>query len=69
MSMYLLCELRYTIIRIPEAKKFVPELFMKYIINELQSDVMLMRMRANDMFTRYGRGEEMANMNLISMAA
>jgi hypothetical protein len=69
MSMYLLCELRYTIIRIPEAKKFIPEIFIKSIIHELRSSAMLMRMRANDMFTRFGRGEEMVDMNLISMAA
>ena len=53
--MYLLCEIRYTIIRIPEAKKLIPEIFSTYIVQELQSSAMLMRMRANDVFTRYGR--------------
>ena len=30
---------------------------------------MLMRMRANDIFMRYGRGEDIMNINLITMAA
>ena len=53
--MYLFCELRYTIVRVPEAKNLIPEIFNNSIISELHSKAHLMRMRANDVFQRYGR--------------
>lgn len=54
-AMFLFCEIRYTIIRVPEAKNMLLDIFKNYIVNELQSSAMLMRMRANDVFNRYGK--------------
>jgi hypothetical protein len=63
LGMYLFCETRITIGRVPAARARMPEILQKYVVEELANPAILMRARANDMFTQYGK--EIQDVDLI----
>lgn len=53
--MYLFCDNRLTINRVPIIKQKIPEILEKFVIPELVNPALLIRARAHDMFFEYGR--------------
>ena len=55
LAMYLFCQIRITINKVPQAKSMMSQVLAKYVIPQFQNQAMLLRSRANDMFAEYGK--------------
>lgn len=55
MGMYLFCENRITINRSPEVKSQMPSIIDIYVVPLLSDSNILIRAKANDMITEYGK--------------
>lgn len=66
-SLYLLCEIRYLVVRNKEALQQLLLLFPTIVLPEFKSNVMFLRMRANDIFIQYGRDKY--DLEIIEKAA
>lgn len=55
LAMYLFCQIRITLNKVPQAKEMMPKVLANYVIPEFTNQAMLLRARANDMFAEYGK--------------
>lgn len=55
MGMYLLCNMRMIISKVPAAKQMMVSVITKYILPELGSQHLLLRAKANDIYTEFGK--------------
>ena len=53
--MYIFCQIRITMNKVPDAKNAMPMVLAHYVIPQFQNEAMLLRARANDMFAEYGK--------------
>ena len=53
--MYIFCQIRVTINRVPEAKNQMQAILDSFVIPQFNNHAMLLRARANDMFAEYGK--------------
>lgn len=63
LGMYLFCENRLNINRVPEVKEKMPEIIEKFVVPELGNNFALVRSKALDMIHEYGR--EIKNPQII----
>lgn len=54
MAMYLMCKLRMSLSKNAEVKKHLAAILEKYIVPELNSQILFLRARAMDIFISYG---------------
>ena len=55
LAMYIFCQIRVTINRVPEAKNQMQAILDSFVIPQFNNHAMLLRARANDMFAEYGK--------------
>lgn len=55
MGMYLLCNMRMIVAKVPVAKQTIVPLISQYILPQLSSPELLLRARANDVYTEFGK--------------
>ena len=53
--MYLLCNMRMVIGKVPAAKQMIIPIIAQFVLPELGSSELLLRARANDVYTEYGK--------------
>lgn len=53
--MYLFCQIRMNLNKVPAAKEMMPKILANYILPQFNNPAMLLRARANDMFAEYGK--------------
>jgi hypothetical protein len=67
MAMYILCQLRFLLIKIESVKSMIPSLIEKYVIPEFTNKEMFLRARSVEMFTGYG-DINFPNLNVLKNA-
>lgn len=67
LAMYLFCQIRITLHKIPETKQMMPQILANFVIPQLCNPAMLLRARANDMFAEYAKHIEDAS--IVNLAA
>ena len=55
LAMYLFCQIRMNLNKVPAAKEMMPKILANYILPQFNNPAMLLRARANDMFAEYGK--------------